>query len=349
MRSGSSRKKMYTSTLAALLGVALLSCEATAVKEEYFTLYASDTAITSSVISTYAASHVRCTVQCMADGSCEGFNLQQTDTATTCQLLSNIALDATSCEPTAATDATDSAAYLGEKVNQDIYLCQHASDYSMHFPTKSTTDYAVIPNAFPLGFNQISVCLWLRVPADSFVDCLTKYGSDCPYHSVWTYHRDGNSNEEMEYTVYPDGCMRFYMWGSESIRAKVCDYLITDGNWHFVCTTYNSLTGAHQIFLDDQPKYTGTSSRLVSYIADTGANFIIGQDVDYTQTDFNETQAFVGDLADLNVYHRILTDAEVATIRTSCLSNGGSAIKWLDFKTTIAGGVSLDMPSNCTP
>ncbi|XP_014677590.1 PREDICTED: neuronal pentraxin-2-like [Priapulus caudatus] len=152
----------------------------------------------------------------------------------------------------------------------------------------------------------------------------------------------------MEYAVYPDGCMRFTLGLNKRIRTEVCDYLITDGNWHFVCTTYDSLTGAHQIFLDDQPKYTGTSSQLVSYIADTGTSFIIGQDVDDTQTDFHKKQAFVGDLADLNVYHRILTDAEVATIRTSCLSNGGSAIKWLDFKTTIAGGVSLDMPSNCT-
>lgn len=92
---------------------------------------------------------------------------------------------------------------------QEIYSCNQP--WMMHFPTKSTGDYAYFPNAFPSGFDKISVTLWIRVAADSFTDCVTQYGTECAYHTVWTYHRDGNANEEMEFSIYPDD-FRFYMY-----------------------------------------------------------------------------------------------------------------------------------------
>ena len=72
-----------------------------------------------------------------------------------------------------------------------------------------------------------------------------------------------------------------------------------------------------------------------------GGSVVLGQDQDSVGGEFVDDQSFIGELASVNIWSRVLDDQEIATLSKSCLAGEGGVFKRSDFKGHTRGGVQL--------
>ena len=104
--------------------------------------------------------------------------------------------------------------------------------------------------------------------------------------------------------------------------------------WNHFCWTFSSITGEYKVF------YNGyLSGHLKNQINDSrsllknsnemyDAAFIFGQEPDKMRGNFHYEQAFIGDLAELNVWNYILDDVEIVK-KANCKDySNGNVVFW---------------------
>ena len=129
---------------------------------------------------------------------------------------------------------------------------------------------------------------------------------------------------------------------------------VTDGNWHYIAVSYDQANGgAQKVYVDGVLEATGASSRAWTF---AGQDLTIGKSID------TYWEEFEGELANVQIYNKHLTDAEIAenyrdvpapgtsgliglyefdeTTGTTAANTSTSASKVGDG--TIAGAVSVD-------
>ena len=76
-----------------------------------------------------------------------------------------------------------------------------------------------------------------------------------------------------------------------------------------------------------------------------GGHLVLGQDQDKLGGGFQEHESFIGEMADVNIWNRVIPDQEIRGMSKSCLTGTGNLFRWSDFKYHRMGSVQIVQPS----
>ncbi|KAL0114992.1 hypothetical protein PUN28_010511 [Cardiocondyla obscurior] len=195
-----------------------------------------------------------------------------------------------------------------------------SSDYVMHFIKSGTTDYVAIKGPTRDLF-QLSVCLWLQ-SMDIF-----NYGTVLSYAT--TFHDNA-------FTLTDYNGLVLYVNGEKIVT----DIKINDGNWHFLCVTWESNNGSWRVFIDGIPKDSGVVLAQGTVVRANGS-LVIGQEQDRLGGGFSESEAFLGKLGLLDMWDVVLNENDVTKLWNSCEKYHGNLIAWAQMRQYIHGDVAI--------
>ncbi|KAM6963084.1 adhesion G protein-coupled receptor D2 [Aplochiton taeniatus] len=108
-----------------------------------------------------------------------------------------------------------------------------------------------------------------------------------------------------------------------------------DGAWHSVCVSWNQHGGQWALFADGAPLSKGDRLYSADSIGPDGL-FIIGKEQDTLGGSFKKDESFSGNITQLNIWERVLSDGEIHSMEKECSPvSSGLVFKW--------SGVALEM------
>lgn len=113
---------------------------------------------------------------------------------------------------------------------------------------------------------------------------------------------------------------------------------LDNGVWHHVCITWENIKGNFKIYLDGQLATQG-SELSTNQTVKPGGFAVLGQDQDTIGGDFVVSDAFVGELAEVNLWDVVLSATDVAAQYRNGYIPQGSVIQWSEF--TPKGAVEI--------
>ncbi|MCU4177753.1 T9SS type A sorting domain-containing protein [Carboxylicivirga sp. N1Y90] len=115
------------------------------------------------------------------------------------------------------------------------------------------------------------------------------------------------SSDNNEFLLFDAAALRSYISGSNVASSKVFD----TGNWHVLSHTWDNTSGYANVYKDnDVPSANSVSTTLVEQLG----CFAIGGEQDAVDGGYDAAQAFTGDIAEVIVYDKKLSIAEVAIV-----------------------------------
>lgn len=121
---------------------------------------------------------------------------------------------------------------------------------------------------------------------------------------------------------------------------------VRDGEWHHVCATWRNTDGQNKIFIDGKLEENGTGLS-ADHIIEKGGVVVLGQEQDSLGGGFQDNQALVGKIANLNLWDTILPLKEIVEMSKNCFSRKGNVLSWEQFRSDIRGTVKVHEPSLC--
>ncbi|CAN0282844.1 unnamed protein product [Lampetra planeri] len=114
---------------------------------------------------------------------------------------------------------------------------------------------------------------------------------------------------------------------------------LNDGRWHHVVVTWTSRDGVWEAFQDGALR--GTGDALAPWHPITpGGVLVLGQEQDKIGGRFDAMQAFVGELADLQMWNRVLSASEVASLAGCSSDLRGNVLAWSHESIDVQGGAT---------
>jgi subtilisin family serine protease len=148
------------------------------------------------------------------------------------------------------------------------------------------------------GADDVTAAFWIRT-------------EDTGGQALISGANSGNSNEYLIYLVN-DTRLRLYVGTGETEGVEWQIPSIADGQWHHVTVVRNS--GPEQAYLYLEGNYYGgwQVTKAMDPLQIAGA--LLGQDQDSVGGGFDPNQALAGELDDLQLFDRVLSDAEIAAL-----------------------------------
>uniref|UniRef100_A0A674JKN6 Adhesion G protein-coupled receptor D2 n=1 Tax=Terrapene triunguis TaxID=2587831 RepID=A0A674JKN6_9SAUR len=117
----------------------------------------------------------------------------------------------------------------------------------------------------------------------------------------------------------------------------------SDGQWHHFCVTWQQQNGTWAIYADGKKKASAAGLCAAGppasqAIYDHGT-FIIGQDQDSLGGTFKEKESFSGNITDLNVWRRVLSEEQIERVRSCCLIDHELIFGWGSYTLEIEPAV----------
>ncbi|XP_067830335.1 neuronal pentraxin-2-like, partial [Heptranchias perlo] len=195
-----------------------------------------------------------------------------------------------------------------------VYKLQEG--YKLSFPVRTNYMYARPRRSLPELY-ALTICLWLKSKVS--------LGIGTPF----SYAVPGQANEIV-----------LLEWGKKPIELLINDKVarlpleIKDGQWHHVCVTWTTRDGVWEAYQDGTRQGSGDNLAPWHPIK-PGGTLVLGQEQDVAGGRYDATQAFVGELAEFNVWDRILTEAEIRNVANCSTATVGNVLAWE------AGGIDL--------
>ncbi|KAI8487880.1 hypothetical protein Bbelb_343280 [Branchiostoma belcheri] len=139
------------------------------------------------------------------------------------------------------------------------------------------------------------------------------------------------SESDNELTLFHEGGFKLHIQS----YIRVADPPVWDGEWHAVCTTWRSSDGAWQLYTDGVLTDSGSGFQVGGRVR-TGGTWILGQDQDAVGGGFDASQSFIGELSEVNLWDRVLSQTEIAADR----SYHGNVIDWDTTNIRVFGQAS---------
>ncbi|KAM6972832.1 neuronal pentraxin-1-like [Aplochiton taeniatus] len=194
--------------------------------------------------------------------------------------------------------------------------------FQLTFPLRTNYMYAKAKRSLPEMY-AFTVCLWMKSNASP--------GVGTPF----SYAVPGQANE-----------LVLIEWGNNPMEILINDkvaklpFLINDGKWHHICITWTTRDGVWEAFQDGVLRGSGENLAPYHPIKAQGV-LVLGQEQDTLGGGFDATQAYVGELAHLNMWDRKLTSGEIYNLAT-CNSKAqpGNVFSWSAANIEIFGGAT---------
>ncbi|XP_078596756.1 C-type mannose receptor 2-like [Branchiostoma floridae x Branchiostoma japonicum] len=132
----------------------------------------------------------------------------------------------------------------------------------------------------------------------------------------------------------------FQLW-VRNVLAGTVDLPVWDGAWHEICATWRSSGGHWQIFSDGALRASGSGLNMGGTVR-RGGTWILGQDQDTVGGAFVESQAFSGELSQVNLWDRALSSDEIGTDWSVFCKHHGNVIDWATANINISGLAGSD-------
>ncbi|KAG7486754.1 hypothetical protein JOB18_037969 [Solea senegalensis] len=194
--------------------------------------------------------------------------------------------------------------------------------FQLTFPLRTDYMYAKAKRSLPEMYT-FSVCLWIKSNASP--------GVGTPF----SYSVPGQANE-----------LVLIEWRNNPMEILINDkvaklpFIINDGKWHHLCITWTTRDGMWEAFQDGVLRGSGENLAPYHPIKPEGV-LVLGQEQDSLGGGFDATQAFVGELANLNMWNRKLSISEIYNLAT-CNSKApaGNVFSWTESSIEIFGGAT---------
>ncbi|KAJ8357600.1 hypothetical protein SKAU_G00203940 [Synaphobranchus kaupii] len=204
----------------------------------------------------------------------------------------------------------------GQKDNRPL------DKFQLTFPMRTNYMYAKVMKSMPEMY-AFSVSMWLKSNASP--------GVGTPF----SYAVPGQANE-----------LVLIEWGNNPMEILINDkvaklpFLINDGKWHHICITWSTRDGVWEAFQDGVMRGNGENLAPYHPIKAQGV-LVLGQEQDTLGGGFDATQAFVGELANFNIWDKKLSVGEVYNLATcSSKAQMGNVFSWVETGIQIYGGAS---------
>ncbi|KAI8486419.1 hypothetical protein Bbelb_359180 [Branchiostoma belcheri] len=112
--------------------------------------------------------------------------------------------------------------------------------------------------------------------------------------------------------------------------------------WHAICATWRSGDGAWQVYTDGVLLATGSRLNVGGKVR-RGGTWILAQDQDTVTGGYAESQAFCGELSQVNLWDRVLSADEIGTNWSVFCNYHGNVIDWATTNVTVSGQASSDL------
>lgn len=201
-------------------------------------------------------------------------------------------------------------------------------DYVLQFSKPHTTNYAILPGP-NRDLEQFTVCTWI------------KSHDDHNYGTIISYATEGQDNM---LTLTDYNGLALYVNGNFSVS----DIVVNDGHWHFICATWMSKEGSYQMYSDGILQHSGYNLSSSNSV-ENGGILVLGQEQDTIGSGFSDSETFIGEIAYLDMWDRVLGIQEVQEFYSSCHPYHGNLYSWSDFKTHIKGDVTIQESPFCKP
>uniref|UniRef100_A0A8C6C641 Neuronal pentraxin receptor n=1 Tax=Monodon monoceros TaxID=40151 RepID=A0A8C6C641_MONMO len=194
--------------------------------------------------------------------------------------------------------------------------------FKLSIPIRNNYMYARVRKALPELY-AFSVCMWLRSRSGGT-------GQGTPF----SYSVPGQANEIVLLEAGHDPMELL-------INDKVAQLPLSlkDNGWHHICLSWTTRDGLWSAYQDGELQGSGENLAAWHPIKPHGI-LILGQEQDTLGGRFDATQAFVGDIAQFNLWDHILTPAQVLGIANCTGPLLGNVIPWEDKLVEAFGGAT---------
>uniref|UniRef100_A0A7N4NML0 Neuronal pentraxin receptor n=2 Tax=Sarcophilus harrisii TaxID=9305 RepID=A0A7N4NML0_SARHA len=201
--------------------------------------------------------------------------------------------------------------------------------FKINIPVKNNYMYARVRRTLPELY-AFTICMWLKSKSGGM-------GIGTPF----SYSVPGQSNE-----------MVLLEAGHDPMELLINDKVaqlplnLKDGRWHHICIVWTTRDGLWSAYQDGQLR--GSSDNLAAWhpIKPHGI-IILGQEQDTLGGRFDATQAFVGEIAQFNLWDHILTPAQILGIANCTSPLVGNIIPWDDKLVEAFGGATKMAFDSC--
>ncbi|XP_059970199.1 neuronal pentraxin receptor [Mesoplodon densirostris] len=194
--------------------------------------------------------------------------------------------------------------------------------FKISIPIRNNYMYARVRKALPELY-AFSVCMWLRSRSGGT-------GQGTPF----SYSVPGQANEIVLLEAGHDPMELL-------INDKVAQLPLSlkDNGWHHICLSWTTRDGLWSAYQDGELQGSGENLAAWHPIKPHGI-LILGQEQDTLGGRFDATQAFVGDIAQFNLWDHTLTPAQVLGIANCTGPLLGNIIPWEDKLVETFGGAT---------
>nr|XP_035939249.1 pentraxin-4 [Halichoerus grypus] len=180
------------------------------------------------------------------------------------------------------------------------------------FPNTSTRNVAFLSPGFPSGLRALSVCSWVRT-ASGRLGTLLSYATEENDNKLVLHGRDSLAPGSIHFVI-----------GDPAFRELPLQPLL-DGRWLHVCVIWMSTLGRYWLYVDRSLMATGSRFR-EGYEIPAGGSLVLGQEQDSMGGGFDSSEAFLGSMAGLAIWDRVLVPGEVAKLATGREVLGGAIL-----------------------
>ncbi|XP_036924258.1 neuronal pentraxin receptor [Sturnira hondurensis] len=194
--------------------------------------------------------------------------------------------------------------------------------FKISIPIRNNYMYARVRKALPELY-AFTVCVWLRSRSGGT-------GQGTPF----SYSVPGQANEIVLLEAGHDPMELL-------INDKVAQLPLSlkDNSWHHICIAWTTRDGLWSAYQDGELRGSGENLAAWHPIKPHGI-LILGQEQDTLGGRFDATQAFVGDIAQFNLWDHALTPAQVLGIANCTAPLLGNVLPWGDKLVEAFGGAT---------
>ncbi|XP_019647023.1 PREDICTED: uncharacterized protein LOC109487474 [Branchiostoma belcheri] len=184
--------------------------------------------------------------------------------------------------------------------------------YLLNFPRpRSPENYAEVRGENSFNPESFTISFHMRTPARD-TGTIFSYGTQQQPHEIGFAGQSGN---------------RGYTFMVDNQRANVDIPEVLDGQWHVVTITWRNTDGLWRVMVDGEEKASGSGLARGHRIR-PGGTWYFGQDVRSVgpRPRFERNREYVGDLAEFQVYTKVLSPEEMLQLYT--MQYSGDAVNW---------------------
>ncbi|KAJ8254380.1 hypothetical protein COCON_G00209920 [Conger conger] len=199
--------------------------------------------------------------------------------------------------------------------------------YKLSFPLRTNHMYGLVRLAIPELY-ALTACLWLRAKEG---------GIGTPF----SYSVPGQPNE----LVFLQGLHKPV---ELLINDKVAQLPLSlpQGSWQHVCVSWTLRDGAWRAYQGGRLRGEGEGLSAWHPIR-AGGVLVLGQEQDSVGGRFDASQALVGELAQFNLWDRLLTPSEVSGLADCSEVTLGNVVPWTDQNIQVFGGATKEPLEPC--